>query len=91
MGRPEVNVGVAGWTVDALWREEGVVVELDGHAAHGTSTALERDRCRDLDLRAAGFMVLRYTWTQVTEHSEAVVADLRAHLHAAPHVHREHR
>jgi hypothetical protein len=31
---PEVNVRIAGWEVDFLWRPEGVVVEIDGHGNH---------------------------------------------------------
>jgi hypothetical protein len=30
---PEVNVRIAGMTVDALWRRERVIVEIDGHGA----------------------------------------------------------
>ena len=56
-----------------------MIVELDSHLAHGTPSKLEKDRRRDLDLRAAGFTVLRYTWTQVTEEGDLVVADLRRH------------
>ena len=77
---PEVNVTVAGLLVDALWRRERVVVELDGARAHATAAAMQRDRDRDLALRAAGYEVRRYTWQQVIEQPEAVVADLRRAL-----------
>lgn len=80
---PQVNASVCGLTVDAYWAAEGVVVELDGHAAHATATAVERDRRRELRLRAAGLSVLRYTWQQITEQRWRVVADLRAALDAA--------
>ena len=78
--RPEVNATVCGLMVDALWRRERVVVELDGRAAHASSAAMERDRARDLTLRAAGYTVLRYTWRQVTREMRAVARDVRAHL-----------
>jgi len=76
---PDVNAKVAGWTVDAVWYAAKVAVELDSRAAHGTPAAMEEDRRRDLDLRAAGYTVLRYTWRQLTDEAERVVADLRSH------------
>ena len=63
-----------------MWFEQRVVVELDSHLAHGTPARLENDHRRDLDLRAAGYTVLRYTWQQVTTTPELVVADLRRRL-----------
>jgi very-short-patch-repair endonuclease len=77
---PEINVGVAGWTVDALWREERVVVELDGYDNHSTRAQMERDRRKELDLRAAGFLVIRYTRDQIVDQPEIVAADLIARL-----------
>lgn len=76
---PAVNARVAGWTVDAVWFDRRTAVELDSHAAHGTPAAMEEDRRRDLELRAAGYTVLRYTWRQVTEDGDRVIADLRRH------------
>lgn len=77
---PELNARLAGWPVDALWREERVVVELDGYNNHSTRAQMERDRRKELDLRVAGFLVIRYTRAQVIDQPELVAADLVARL-----------
>jgi predicted transcriptional regulator of viral defense system len=77
---PEVNVRYRGFTIDAMWRAQRVAVELDGLDGHRTPAQLESDHQRDLMLRAAGFVVLRYTWNQVTCQPELVEADVRAAL-----------
>jgi REase_MTES_1575 len=77
---PEVNAKVGGMRVDALWREERLIVELDGAAAHGSWARASRDRERELALRRMGFRVVRYTWKQITERATEVVADLRRQL-----------
>jgi very-short-patch-repair endonuclease len=74
---PELNVYVAGWEVDALWREERIAVELDGHGNHHTLAQQRRDRRKELELRRAGLTVVRYTEEQL-EQRQDVVADLRA-------------
>jgi hypothetical protein len=77
---PEVNAKVTGLMVDALWRPQRLIVELDGYAAHGSRAAIERDRQRELRLRHAGYQVLRYTWRQITDTPDKVAADLNAAL-----------
>jgi very-short-patch-repair endonuclease len=79
LAQPAMNVKVAGRRVDAVWLKQQVVVELDSRLAHSTARAIENDHRRDLDLRAAGFTVLRYTWRQLVDEPERVVADLRRH------------
>jgi predicted transcriptional regulator of viral defense system len=80
---PEVNVRVEGWLVDAVWRDQRVVVELDGHKGHRSAAQLERDHQRDLTLRAAGFTVVRYTYHQLIEQAIAIAAELRSLLNLA--------
>jgi hypothetical protein len=66
---PETNVllkfGGVTYEADCLWRDAGVIVELDGHRAHGTRAAFERDRERDRRMLVAGWQVIRVTWRQL--------------------------
>jgi very-short-patch-repair endonuclease len=73
---PEVNVKLGSWEVDFLWRERRLVVETDSFAYHRGSVAFEDDHARDLDLRAAGFTVLRFSERQLEEKPGRVVADV---------------
>jgi predicted transcriptional regulator of viral defense system len=77
---PEVNVYVHGWLVDALWADQKLVVEIDGPKGHRTRAELQADHQRDLELRAAGYVVLRYTERQLIDSPAAVAADIRRHL-----------
>jgi hypothetical protein len=82
--RPETNVILAidgeTFEIDALWRAERVVVELDSRQFHDTPLAFERDRRRDRKLIAAGWRPVRITWRQITEERAAVGSDLTAML-----------
>jgi hypothetical protein len=77
---PEVNARVEGMTVDCVWRDRRLVVELDGHESHDRTAAIETDRQREMRLRRGGFRVIRYTWHQITRMPELVVAELRVEL-----------
>jgi very-short-patch-repair endonuclease len=45
--RPAFNSIVEGFEVDAAWRIERVILEVDGHAFHAARAAFERDCRRD--------------------------------------------
>jgi very-short-patch-repair endonuclease len=78
----EANVFVEGELVDALWREQRVIVELDGFAYHKSRAKFEADRRRDAKLQVAGYRVLRITQERLTNEPEAVLAELRQLLSA---------
>jgi hypothetical protein len=76
--QPELNARVAGYEVDALFREQRVIVELDGYQFHGTRQAFEKDRERDAATLAAGFVTVRITWERLTESPEKEADRLNA-------------
>jgi very-short-patch-repair endonuclease len=82
--RPQTNVRVASWEVDAVWPAERLVVEVDGFAFHSTRDAFERDRRKETELAAAGYRVARVTWRQIAREREAVVASLARALSPPP-------
>ena len=84
MPAPLLNVRVAGLEVDCLWPRRRVIAELDGWAFHDGRVAFERDRSRSLALEAAGYRVLRITWSQLHEKPAAVEAALRRQLEPTP-------
>ena len=81
---PEHNVHTAGHEVDLLWRDQALVIEIDGYAYHSGRAAFERDRARDADLMTAGLRVLRITWSQLTGEPERVVALVASGLRPLP-------
>lgn len=77
---PEVNPKLGRWEVDFLWRRQKVVVETDFWTYHRGSVAFHADHARDLDLRAAGYTVLRFDDLQLEDEPERVAADVAAAL-----------
>jgi very-short-patch-repair endonuclease len=79
--RPRLNadLAVAGrfFSVDCLWMDERLVVELDGRGAHRTVRAFEADRERDRLLQIEGWRVIRITWRQLRDQETSIAAGLR--------------
>ncbi len=74
-----INPGDGGVVLrpDAVWRDQRVVVEVDGERFHRTRHAFHEDRMRDQRLVVAGWRVIRTTWQQLTTRPEELAAALR--------------
>lgn len=59
--QPVMAAPVAGHTVDALWPDVKVIVELDSWDFHNTRLDFETDRDRDADTSATGHLTVRVT------------------------------
>jgi uncharacterized protein DUF559 len=73
---PQYNVYVEGELVDAVWRDQRLIVEIDGWAFHRSKRSFGDDRRRDRELVKAGWRVARFTAEEVTAHPEVVAAEL---------------
>lgn len=79
--RPATNVWLplpegGGYRPDFLWREERLIVEVDGRTYHARRGAFTHDRKRDRRLALAGFHTVRYTASEVLKQPARVAAEL---------------
>ncbi len=63
--------------VDLLWREGGLVVELDGYADHSRRDSFVSDRHRDYELTLSGYTVLRLANDEVHQDVEKAIDKIR--------------
>jgi very-short-patch-repair endonuclease len=77
---PERNVriraGGIDWEIDCLWREQRVIVELDGRPWHVLEREIEKDKLKDMKLGAAGYLPVRVTGRRFERDTDGVFADL---------------
>lgn len=74
------NVPVGPWFADVVFTAERVIVEIDGFETHGARAAFEQDRYRRDELVLAGYLVLNFTWRQLTEQPDWVLDCIRRAL-----------
>ena len=74
----EFHASICGYEVDFWIIDTPVVLECDGWDSHGRNRAqFERDRVRDADLAAAGYVTIRFTYRQLTRQAAAQAERIR--------------
>jgi very-short-patch-repair endonuclease/predicted transcriptional regulator of viral defense system len=80
--RPQFNAPIAGYTVDAWFPNERLIVELDSYEFHNDHDTFESDRNRDADTLLAGLPTVRVTHERMTATPDHEAARLHAILDA---------
>jgi very-short-patch-repair endonuclease len=66
--------------LDFAYPHAAVGIECDSYAWHMDRAAFERDRVRDMELQARGWVVLRFTWSMLRWRDRYVADQVRLHL-----------
>jgi len=76
----EVVLPTGRYRLDLAFVRERIAVEVDGWAWHSDVERFRADRRRQNALVLAGWTVLRFTWDDLTNRPEQVVAQIQAAL-----------
>lgn len=64
------------FTIDVAFPAMRIAIEVDGYAYHSNEDRFQRDRTKQNALIAAGWRVLRFTWADIVDRPEFVLAQL---------------
>ena len=76
------NYAVGNYVVDIAFPAQRVAIEIDGWAFHSDQAAFQNDRVRQNRLALQGWQVLRFTWLDLTQHPERLLAAIRKAIRA---------
>jgi very-short-patch-repair endonuclease len=85
------EAGITGWRtnhpigpykVDVAFPASKIVIEVDGWAFHSDQEVFQNDRKRQNYLALMGWQVLRFTWLDLVEYPERIIAEVRAAISA---------
>jgi len=73
---PVFNAEVGRWRVDALWPDHKLAVEINGHAAHSSPWAHDRDHRKEQFLQSQGLTTRRFTALQAIDEPPLLIAGI---------------
>jgi len=76
------NYPVGGYRVDVGFPGAKVAIETDGWAFHSDQEDFQQDRVRQNNIALLGWQVLRFTWLDLTEYPQRVIAVIRSAISA---------
>ena len=76
------NYPVGGYKVDVAFPGPKVAIETDGWAFHSDQDDFQNDRERQNNIALLGWQVLRFTWLDLVEYPQRVIAVIRSAISA---------
>jgi very-short-patch-repair endonuclease len=73
----KANYPVGGYKVDVGFPKQKVAIETDGWAFHSSQEDFQKDRERQNKIALLGWKVLRFTWLDLTDYPQRVMAEIR--------------
>lgn len=73
----KTNYPVSGYKVDVAFPDAKVAIEVDGWAFHSDSETFVKDRQRQNAIALLGWQVLRFTWLDLAEYPDRVIAEIK--------------
>jgi very-short-patch-repair endonuclease len=73
----KTNYPIGGYKVDVAFPNQRVAIETDGWAFHSDQDAFQGDRERQNNIALLGWQVLRFTWLDLTEYPQRVIAEIK--------------
>jgi very-short-patch-repair endonuclease len=72
----KTNYPVGRYKVDVAFPKQRVAIEVDGWAFHSEPADFQNDRERQNNILLLGWKVLRFTWLDLTEYPQRVIAEI---------------
>ena len=74
----KTNYPLGGYKIDVAFPKQKVAIETDGWAFHNDPEVFVKDRQRQNKIALLGWQVLRFTWLDLTEYPQRVIAEIKA-------------
>ena len=78
----QTNYPIGPYKVDVAFPTPMIVIEVDGWAFHSDQEVFQYDRKRQNYLTLMGWQVLRFTWLDLVEYPQRVIAEIRSAISA---------
>ncbi|NKZ12705.1 DUF559 domain-containing protein [Mycolicibacterium septicum DSM 44393] len=73
----KANYRLGRYVIDVAFPAHKLAIETDGWAFHSDQADFQHDRVRQNEIALMGWQVLRFTWLDLTEYPQRVIAEIR--------------